>query len=55
LWGRWKQCLYIPNFGVEQRGGVSVAFVKNTITGGLSPDLVLAGIEMNFLVTTGKG
>lgn len=23
-----KQCLYIPNFGVEQRGGVSVAFVQ---------------------------
>ncbi|MCL6559685.1 MAG: 2-oxoacid:acceptor oxidoreductase family protein [Firmicutes bacterium] len=23
-----KQCLYIPNFGVEQRGGVSVAYVQ---------------------------
>jgi len=23
-----KECLYIPNFGVEQRGGVSVAFVQ---------------------------
>lgn len=23
-----RQCLYIPNFGVEQRGGVSVAFVQ---------------------------
>ncbi|OPX84281.1 MAG: Pyruvate synthase subunit PorC [Pelotomaculum sp. PtaB.Bin104] len=23
-----KQCLYIPNFGVEQRGGVSIAFVQ---------------------------
>lgn len=23
-----KQCLYIPNFGVEQRGGVSLAFVQ---------------------------
>lgn len=23
-----KECLYIPNFGVEQRGGVSVAFLQ---------------------------
>ncbi|MDD3654925.1 MAG: 2-oxoacid:acceptor oxidoreductase family protein [Desulfotomaculaceae bacterium] len=23
-----KECLYIPNFGVEQRGGVSIAFVQ---------------------------
>ena len=23
-----KQALYIPNFGVEQRGGVSIAYVQ---------------------------
>ncbi|OPY57554.1 MAG: NADH-dependent phenylglyoxylate dehydrogenase subunit gamma [Pelotomaculum sp. PtaU1.Bin035] len=23
-----RECLYIPNFGVEQRGGVSIAFVQ---------------------------
>lgn len=23
-----KECLYIPNFGVEQRGGVSVAYIQ---------------------------
>ncbi|MEG1501083.1 MAG: 2-oxoacid:acceptor oxidoreductase family protein [Clostridiales bacterium] len=27
-YARGKQALYIPNFGVEQRGGVSVAFVQ---------------------------
>ena len=35
-YGEGKEVLYIPNFGVEQRGGVSVAFVQ------ISPEKISA-------------